>query len=84
MDVFPSPVTRSGATVSLSLPQQSSATLKLYTETGALVRTIFERKSMDAGTASIHLAGDKLSSGLYVLVFEAEQGRDIKRLVILK
>ncbi len=84
IDLFPSPVTRDGASVSLSLPRQCSATLKLFTESGALARTIFEKKTMQAGTASIYIAGDRLSPGSYFLALESELGRDAKRFVVVR
>jgi hypothetical protein len=60
---YPNPFSRS-TTLSLSLPERATVTIKMYDAMGRRVRTVANQE-MNAGTHSLRLSGQGLASGMY-------------------
>lgn len=70
-------------TISYSLPQASTISLKVYDIRGRLVESLVEGYQT-AGYHRVQFGNNQLSSGTYLYVLQAGDFREVKRMVFLK
>ncbi|RKZ01206.1 MAG: hypothetical protein DRQ10_02575, partial [Candidatus Hydrothermota bacterium] len=87
--LYPNPAVAS-ATIDLALPHSASVDIKIYDASGRVVRTLANRKHLDAGYYTFSWDGTdgfgrKVSAGVYFLEVHTDAGDHMtSRLVLLK
>jgi flagellar hook assembly protein FlgD len=84
---YPNPF-NSSTMISFILHAPSSATLRIFDETGRLVRTLLEEQPYEAGQHRIHWDGyddrrNPVSSGIYICQLNAGRTRRSIKLVLM-
>ncbi len=69
--------------IEFSLRSDGHAALRLYDVRGRLVATVVDR-ALPAGNHRFDLDAEALATGIYLLALEADQGRAVRRVTILK
>lgn len=81
LKAFPNP-TAASTTLSFNLETQSDVYVNVYNLSGRLIQTI-KKSNMNAGTQLIQLDGDKLSTGTYIVKFQAGSVKETIKFVKL-
>lgn len=82
--VYPNPATNY-LNIQLKLPSQSEIALNLYSQTGQLMKKIISKSEIkDKGVHQFSLDTNQLSSGLYYLIGEYENGNIAKKVVLME
>ncbi|MCB1059865.1 MAG: T9SS type A sorting domain-containing protein [Calditrichaeota bacterium] len=80
---FPNPFNPS-TTFEFALPKLSRATLVVYDELGREAGRVFDREFAAGNYTVQFVAPPALASGVYFAVFQAEDYRQVKKIVLLK
>jgi len=79
--VYPNPV-NNRSQISYALPKASDVSIKLFSADGRLVKTV-EQTQRAAGLYTRELSTHELANGTYFLMFETNQGKESRSLVVV-
>jgi hypothetical protein len=80
LNVAPNPM-RLGGTISYAVPTAANVSLKLYSITGALTKTVSNGR-MQAGRYTANLSAKGLARGVYILKLQSDAGNLTRKVVI--
>ncbi len=80
---YPNPF-NPATTISFAIRQPANVTLKVYNTFGQEVATLLRGSAMDAGLHTVAFSGDRLPSGVYMAVLEADGALQQQKLVLNK
>jgi hypothetical protein len=83
LDVFPNPAA-SGATLVISLPEESPVTVTVHDALGREVARLANGGVFKAGTHLLHADAANLPAGLYYVSMQHQKGREIKKIIVAK
>ncbi len=82
MQNYPNPFNNS-TTIRYQIPNNSTVSLKIFDALGCEIRSLVDRKQ-DAGEYGLTFDAADLSSGLYFIVFQADNFKSTKKMFLLK
>ncbi|MFA6232926.1 MAG: T9SS type A sorting domain-containing protein [Bacteroidota bacterium] len=80
---YPNPF-NPATTISFTMQESANVNLKVYNTFGQEVATLLSNSAMDAGLHTVAFDGDKLPSGVYMAVLEANGAMQQQKLVLNK
>lgn len=69
--------------IKFSLPENSFVTLKIYDNTGALVKTLLNQE-MNPGNHEVSFSGNSLASGVYFYRLECDKFTQTRKMILIK
>jgi hypothetical protein len=69
--------------IKFSIPKNSIVTLKIYDNTGALVKTLVNQE-MNSGNHEVSFSGNTFASGVYFYRIESEKFTQTRKMILLK
>jgi hypothetical protein len=81
-DAYPNPFNPT-TNIKFSVPEKSRITLKIYNLLGQEVETLFHG-TLEPGEYQKVFHAERMPSGIYVSVLESNNGRQVKKMVLLK
>jgi len=85
LNVFPNPVTSEGATISLSFPQATVASVFIYDEEGRIVQALWKNRNVAAGIFDLQWnAGNNVAQGVYYVAAMAGNKKLVKKIVVMR
>ena len=80
---YPNPFNPS-TTISYSLPRSSNVTLKIFDILGGEITTLINNERREAGYNEISFDASNLSGGVYFYKMQANNFKDIKKMILIK
>lgn len=69
--------------IKFSIPENSFVTIKIYDNTGALVKTLLNQE-MDPGNHEVSFSGNTLASGVYFYRLECDNFTQTRKMILIK